>query len=83
MSFSTRQDAQRAPQVLHDARRVDNASGMLAARLQTTAADARRRLEEAATAAGLPVVAVAEEVLALLSRRDRNDRVDQVEGDEE
>lgn len=81
MSFSTRQDAKRAPQVLHDARRVDNASGMLAVRLQTTAADARRRLEEAATGAGLPVVAVAEEVLALLGRRDRNDRVDQLDGD--
>lgn len=76
LPFSTRQDAQRAPQVLHDARRVDNATGMLAARLQVTTADARRRLEEAATAAGLPVVAVAEEVLGLLRWRDPADPAD-------
>ncbi len=68
LTFSTRSTAQLAPQVLHDARRVDNAVGMLAARLDYGIAEARTRLEDAAVSAGLSTVAVAEEVIVLFSR---------------
>ncbi len=69
LTFSTRLAAQEAPQVLHDARRVDVAVGILAARERTSTAEAHRRLREAVAAAGVPVVMVPETVITFLGER--------------
>ncbi len=63
LTFSTRQAAQRAPQLLADTARVETAVGVLVARWGHTEDEARRHLEDAAAAAGIPVVAIASTVL--------------------
>lgn len=61
LSFSTRQDAQRAPQVLDDQRRLDNALGMLSAYTGQSIDEARQRL----ATAGVTLAAVVDAVIAL------------------
>lgn len=66
LGFDTRRAAQRAPEILAGAGRVEAAVGVLMARRGVSAERARRDLEEAAAAAGVPVASLAEVVLAQL-----------------
>jgi GAF domain-containing protein len=63
MSFRTRQDAVKAPATLEANARVDNAVGVVIAVQNVSAAEARRRLEEAAVLAGVPLIRVVEMIL--------------------
>ncbi len=71
LSFDSRLEAQRAPQVLRDAAQVDLAVGMLAATLDVDVTGAGDRLAEAAARAGVALPAMADMVAQLLSRRPR------------
>lgn len=71
LSFESRLEARRAPQVLRDAAHVDVAVGMLAALLDVDVAGAGQRLAEAAARAGVALPAMADMVSELLSRRRR------------
>lgn len=69
LSFSTRLEAQRAPQRLRDATRIEVATGILAAALRVSVEDAGRRLDRAAAQAGTSLVVAAELVIDLLGRK--------------
>jgi GAF domain-containing protein len=68
LSFESRRNAQRAPDLLREAARVDAAVGMLAARLDIDVDEARDRLLGAAARAGLPPVQLVEVLMVLLDR---------------
>jgi GAF domain-containing protein len=67
LSFSSREAAQRAPEVLRRAHQVDVALGSLSSTLGITIDEARQRLLEAAARAHLPPERVAAVVKRLLS----------------
>ncbi len=73
LSFSTRLEAQQAPQRLRDRARVETAVGLLAAETGADVSDARLRLEQAAARADVPLRELAEAVLATRIRT-RNSR---------
>ena len=66
LTFSTRNEARRAPSILRDRARVDAAVGLLGYRLSLSPERARSRLESAATSAGLTPGATAQALLDLL-----------------
>jgi len=63
LSFTTRQQALKAPATLKANARIDNAVGVIIATHQVSAAEAQRRLETAAALAGVPAVSIAEAIL--------------------
>ena len=69
LSFSSRLEAQQAPQRLRDRARVETAVGLVAADAGTDVEDARRRLEEAAARAQVPVLELAEAILEARNAR--------------
>lgn len=71
LSFTTRQQALTAPATLKANARIDNAVGVIIAIHGVTAAEAQRRLQTAATLAGVPAVSIAEVILNASVNHDR------------
>jgi len=63
LSFTTRQQARKAPATLKANARIDNAVGVIIAIHGVSAAEAQRRLESAAILAGVTPVSIAEAIL--------------------
>jgi hypothetical protein len=68
LSFATRDQARRAPQILREGIRADAAVGLLVAALDIDEREARRRLYDAAVRAGVAAAEVAEVILDLMGR---------------
>ena len=65
LAFSTLEAARRAPEQLRHEALVDTATGFLAAELDVDIDEARRRLDDAATRAGISVSALAQAMMRL------------------
>jgi len=72
LSFSTRQQAMRAPATLEANTRIDTAVGFIIASQEVGAAEARRRLDDAAALAGVPPESIAEAILTSLTDDHRS-----------
>ena len=71
LSFSTLEEARRAPAQLRDDTLVDTATGIVAASRDVSIEEARERLADAANRAGVPVIRLARAIVDLHDHDDR------------
>jgi ANTAR domain len=73
LSFTTREEAQAAPQRVQEQHFIDVATGILAARLGVDVDTASARLHDAAVRAGVALVELARSIVESLERRTREE----------
>jgi GAF domain-containing protein len=73
LSFSTRKEAEVAPQVVREQLTIDRATGIVAADLGVDAEAAEARLRDAASRAGVSLAQLAAEIITARERRHRDD----------
>lgn len=71
LSFSTLEEARRAPDRLREDTLVDTATGIVAASRDLSIEEARERLADAATRAGVPLTRLARAIVDLHNHNDR------------